>query len=180
MTYDEVKVLTTNLINEELNITYNMPKETNYFHHDTWFRLFFVFAEIDYMIDIEIDKSINHSGIMVFGPQDYGPFDLHPKYIKKAIKFIKKKIQNEFRISYFEDSVQLGLRIIDSVNDFSEQEINQWLNKQFVNGSFLDLSNDLHPKGYTRINKITTQFTYQGPIKTYIKKGLRFILQEQV
>lgn len=178
MTYNELKVFTINLIKEELNIAFEMPVITNYYHDDTWFRLFFSFTEIDYIIDIEVDKNINCSNLMVFGPLDYGPFNLHPKNIKKAIKFIKQKIQTEFRIIYFEDSVQLGRMIIDSSTDFSEQDINLWLNKHFVNGSFENISNDLHPKGYTRINKITTQFTFQGPIRTYVKKGLRFILQE--
>jgi len=178
MTYEEIKDFTSNLIKEDLNITFDLPKDVNYFNHDTSFRLFFIFKAIDYFIDLEVDKSINHTSLMVFGPVDFGPFHITKKNIKSSIKHIKEKINTQFSIEYFEDERRLGKVIIDSEKDFSENEINQWLTKYFIHGNHNHLANDLHPKGYTRINKIVTQFTYMGPVKIYYKNGLRFSLQE--
>lgn len=177
MTYNDLKAFTTQLIHDELHISFEMPSMTNYVISENSFRLFFWLNEVDYIIDIEKDQTINVSHLMVFGPKDYGPFDLNLKNIKKVIKYIKQKMKTQFKVDYYEDSIRLGQMIIDSKHDLSELEINQWLNKQFVDGSFSWLANDLHPKGYTRINHITTQFTYKGLKRTYVKKGLRFILK---
>ena len=173
--YHHIKNYVEKEIQSQLNLTYNRPSLTNTYKGDHQFRLFYVLDKIDYVIDIEIDYEINHKGIMIFGPCDYGPNKLSRRHIRKSIKHIKRCINQQFQVEYYVNNERLGKLILSTNKDLSKNDPNRLFHKIFGHLSLSDLVNDKHPHGYTQIDKFVTTYTYKGKPKTFIKQNNQFI-----
>ncbi|MDX9691387.1 MAG: hypothetical protein RBT45_02965 [Acholeplasmataceae bacterium] len=175
MEYNIIKSYVQKLIEDDLQTSYSLPAITNHYHNEDSFRLFFNVEDTSFSIDIEIDSEIDVKTLMIYGPMDLGPFDISKKNILKAIKFIKKYINSQYSIEYFDEHERLGEIIFRSKRDLSEKELNIWLKNRFEEGYFSNIADKKHPKGYTRIKKICTQYTFKGPKRLFLQKDHLFI-----
>ena len=101
MKYIRIKNLVEQEIKSKFKLPYSSPEPMNSYRSDKLFRLFYVLEMTCYMIDLEIDEQINRSNLMIFGPQDFGHYDLSIRNIKKGIQQIKEYIHHQFTIKFY-------------------------------------------------------------------------------
>lgn len=174
MTYLEIKTYTDQLIQEHLKAPYSMPNITNHYHSEDDYRLNYNIEDTSFMLDICVDDHINEKSVMVWGAFDFGPFDISKQNILKAIQYIHDCIKRQFVVEYYSVNRLLHTSIILLDHDLDEKALNDWFVKDVSETDYSYYKTNKHPKGYTRIKKLVTQYGYNGEKRVFKLKDQTF------